>query len=1346
MSHTSRALLRRGGAIALVAVLITAVMRPLLLPVSPNVCVEFDSTGVSYEPVPVELHGEGTGPTLSFDPRLLSRFRLLRVRSGLLGESRAESGAQGGEGGRGDGGPVAPILFVHGHRGDYKQVGTLAVVLAAHMSSSAAAGSSSSSSTSSSPPTPVLYALDFGPKSSSAFHRGLVLAQAHFLAIAAAAIGRAHGLKAAGKGVYVVAHSMGSVAARASALSPSFSPGSLAAVIALNGPALAHPVPGGDEDFDTLYKDLRAAWEGGFVRTPSGLAGGRGAGGAQSKALEGLAFVSLSSGAADTLVRPDLTSLHGLPLPPDHGFAAFTGAVSGAWAESSHDDIMVCGQIVTAVGRAVLEAAAGDAGEKDGTDEAARTHNRACRLRRRLSDADFLDFVRGGSGAAPVVAVDGRGVRSASCGSDHEADGKAPSSAAPGGGEPGWPFSATHRPIRTPDAAGTASAAVLRGSTEGAASPVAVCAPLQRAGSSGPHRALTLLTSLSRADSAVLLRRRGAGVGGGGGGGFTGAEDLCESDGTALKCRLLNNRREVAAPDWASRAHLHSIWDAVEDDRSREGWIAGGGRDASWGLARLLFGVWRTALGAVGVPASATEEVGGIIPPLAAAAGAPASGPPSHLRGFPSLPIRVVDWRGGAWRFMAASATRSVHAHDPKSSLSGVGAFPAALRLLSIPLPPDALEAADGEGWEEVCVAARGPAGVPFFAVLGEETAGDRDSSSSSSSLGSPLPANAPSALVLRSKRASAVSRHPVPTVLSPYALYRVVVEHDSAGPSGGSGGNACPAFSPVIHYESGATSPPIPSIDASSTGRESFFIPPGVGPWLGEAGVRSRLVFPFSPHAGGTGAVLTVLADPSCALRIRLEEDWSEALSQWWQHHGMWPMSALASVALLAYSRHLVTRVGSGGTALLPPLGAARAAWKEVLASALLAATWQATIVTDPPHVPLSARSPGAVDALLAFALSCGLAFVSMTLLGWVWGACARPTTAEMDARSGDSSPAPAAPAPAMPSPRSAASSTSSTSSTASGFALSVESAGRTAVRRKPASLSGAEGTDGDVNDDAGLVPSLAAEEADPRGMAVARKGASRAPGPAAIAFAVALSLLVSVWMPWLVLSIGYLSLWGTVLLAGWRRCMRMLVGRLGIRALDAGDAAAAAADEETAKARTAVIFMFTPIIASRSLTLAYCYIVLSEAVARTLGGEEAGVRGEGTEGGGEALFLHPFHRDAPLTLPIAFFLLAWVSGLLRAGGAGQASFSIPFGRRPHGAPKSVPVTLTALVSFVAGFAAFPLSHSHVFRLIYLGVAVSVVALVEPVAANWVAGWGAGGGGGRSPRAGDASRKTSKP
>ena len=76
-------------------------------------------------------------------------------------------------------------------------------------------------------------------------------------------------------------------------------------------------------------------------------------------------------------------------------------------------------------------------------------------------------------------------------------------------------------------------------------------------------------------------------------------------------------------------------------------------------------------------------------------------------------------------------------------------------------------------------------------------------------SLGSPLPANAPSALALRSKRASAVSRHPVPTVLSPYALYRVVVEHDTAGPSGG-GGNACPAFSPVIHYESGATSPPI--------------------------------------------------------------------------------------------------------------------------------------------------------------------------------------------------------------------------------------------------------------------------------------------------------------------------------------------------------------------------------------------------------------------------------------------------------------------------------------------------------------------------------------------------------
>ena len=218
------------------------------------------------------------------------------------------------------------------------------------------------------PPAPrpyVVYAVDFA-EASSAFHAGSLTAQAWFLNDAVRCVLGRHPSVTS---VVVFGHSMGGVAARlAPLLANAVGDNGLGVVVTLNSPHQGHPYAV-DKDVRGLYSLLNGraaaaasalyALEGGPEGAVVGVAraavgasadptytgDATGAGTASASistpAIEGatpsmrdarltgdVVLVSLTGGAPDNMVRPELTSLAGL-VHPSRGFSGSSLGVSG---------------------------------------------------------------------------------------------------------------------------------------------------------------------------------------------------------------------------------------------------------------------------------------------------------------------------------------------------------------------------------------------------------------------------------------------------------------------------------------------------------------------------------------------------------------------------------------------------------------------------------------------------------------------------------------------------------------------------------------------------------------------------------------------------------------------------------------------------------------------------------------------------------------------------------------------------------------------------------------------------------------------------------------------------------
>jgi hypothetical protein len=203
------------GAACLLAVL-AAVSGLLSNQAIPNQCVEYrDSSAVESVPVPLTPPDNSHEDELRFDPRILEGFKLLRVAPYHASPHNAAPE------------DTVPVLFIHGHRGAPSQAFAMATI--ANVRTAVEPLSTRRSFT--------FYTADFH-EGSSAFHAGVLLAQAWFINDAARAIMALHPRV---RHVPIFAHSMGGISARLAYHLANHLRGSLNTLVTLNTPHQAHP-------------------------------------------------------------------------------------------------------------------------------------------------------------------------------------------------------------------------------------------------------------------------------------------------------------------------------------------------------------------------------------------------------------------------------------------------------------------------------------------------------------------------------------------------------------------------------------------------------------------------------------------------------------------------------------------------------------------------------------------------------------------------------------------------------------------------------------------------------------------------------------------------------------------------------------------------------------------------------------------------------------------------------------------------------------------------------------------------------------------------------------------------
>ncbi len=240
--------------------------------------------------------------------------------------------------------PQLVVVYLPGHRGDRGQSSAFAKLFESNI---------------------AVYSLDFR-ESSTAFHGGLLESQAHFLNVAVEKLRSMH--PAGASGVVVIGHSMGGVVALTALTLPSYRSNSFNTVLLLNTPIQSHPFQV-DSAVLSLYSRIHTALSQSAESSPNTV------------------FISLSGGTLDVTVRDELAGFNGLIGPdrgfsaltasipggfrqrrgemaagrgeprrpgspligPDRGFSALTASIPGGFSPVAHDDIVNCGQLVSAM-------------------------------------------------------------------------------------------------------------------------------------------------------------------------------------------------------------------------------------------------------------------------------------------------------------------------------------------------------------------------------------------------------------------------------------------------------------------------------------------------------------------------------------------------------------------------------------------------------------------------------------------------------------------------------------------------------------------------------------------------------------------------------------------------------------------------------------------------------------------------------------------------------------------------------------------------------------------------------------------------------------------------------------
>lgn len=230
----------------------------------------------------------------------------------------------------------APVLFLPGNAGSYKQVRSLSSEASRyfhnviqHDQEAIRTGTSSLD----------FFMIDFN-EDLAAFHGQTIIDQADYVNEAVAYILSLYNDPRKSRrdpdlpdpsSVILIGHSMGGIVARTVLITPNYQSNSVNTIITMSTPH-ARPPLSFDADMVHTYQRVNEYWRESFSQK-----------GASNNPLWQTTLISFAGGGRDTMVPSDYTSLSSL-VPESHGFTVFTSTIPDIWTSMDHLAITWCDQ------------------------------------------------------------------------------------------------------------------------------------------------------------------------------------------------------------------------------------------------------------------------------------------------------------------------------------------------------------------------------------------------------------------------------------------------------------------------------------------------------------------------------------------------------------------------------------------------------------------------------------------------------------------------------------------------------------------------------------------------------------------------------------------------------------------------------------------------------------------------------------------------------------------------------------------------------------------------------------------------------------------------------------------